>query len=213
MNLNRVFRLRLPRFGRRKGFTLVEVLIAASISTMIMMMIASLQLLSAKAIKDLYNKTRTRAAQMRALDQIRYRLMSASLSSIVVDDGDDDLGYREIQFEDPMLAGAVSSFFFDADTNILYYDDDIDDGSDNMDGYEDGNDEVEGMAVAKGPIDVRFFPQNMNATVRLFIKSEAYVAAKLVEQEAVAEGEEPPPPVYSVVDEQEGEITVWLRNK
>lgn len=213
MNINHAFRLRIPRIGRRKGFTLVEVLIAASISSMIMLMVASLQLLSAKAIKDMYNKTSTRAAQMRALDQIRYRLMSASIGSIAVEDGDATEGYREIQFEDPMLGGAVSRFFFDADSNILYYDDDMDDGTDNIDGFEDDNDAVEGLAVAKGPIDVRFFPQNFNATIRLFIKSEAYVAAKKVEQEAVEEGEDPPPAVYSVVDEQEGEITVWLRNK
>lgn len=204
---------RLRFTPRNRAFTLIEVMIAVTISTMIMATVVSVMLISGRLVKDLFSKTQTRSAQMQALDQVRYRLCDASMASVTTvgangdanGDGVND-GYREIRFKNPNLGSNITSrFFFDAAKNTLYYDDDMSDGNDNMAGYND-SDSAEGLAIAKGPIDVRFLPQNGNATIQLSIRSEGYIAYKKTGVDAQGNA------TYTVVDDQDGISTIYLRN-
>jgi hypothetical protein len=91
---------------------------------------------------------------MGALDQIRYRLVEAQIGTVTITNGD-----RRIEFVDPNL-GTTSSFFFDAGDSKLFYDDDIDDGTD----------EIE---VIDGPIDLTFETEEEGALVKLNVRTQA----------------------------------------
>ena len=144
---------------RLRGFTLVELMISLAISTITMLVIASLQSASGRAIKEMYGQTRMRAARMTALDQIRYRLVDARVGSITAsqpnEDGD---GFHQVDFIDPNLGGVTSRFVYDADTLTLFYDDDISGGA-------------AAYAVVVGPIDISFELENAGAIVFIRVKS------------------------------------------
>lgn len=226
---NAHFKNRLARRRSRLGMTMVELVIALSISGLLMIIVAGLQLISGRAIKDLYNQTRTRSSQMRAIDQIRYRLADAKPidmdlanghladgSTISIDiptDTDlqedppgsgifkklpveqkvDVMAYRTIEFQNPNVGdNKWSRFSFDATAHKLYYQADKDDGS-------------PPISVVDGPIDVRFVPLESGAVVQLLVRSQAYIAAKVTgEVNGVA--------TYTIVDEEDGLTTVYLRN-
>ena len=73
------------RQGRR-GFTLVEVLIASAIATVVMAAVVFVQYTSGRTIKEVYGQTRTRSSRKMALDQIRYRLTMAEIGSVSITD-------------------------------------------------------------------------------------------------------------------------------
>ncbi len=199
---------------RRSAFTLVEMMVAMAIASVIMIGISSLMLVSARNAKTIFNMSYVRSAQMRALDQVRYRLNNASIASVAtvgtnadIDaDGDND-GFQEIRFSDPNLGtGITSRMFFDPAAQTLYYDDDMNDGQDTIAGYADADTAHEGIAISRGPIDVRFLPQSSNALIRLSIRSQAYIASKQTGTDAQGNA------TYRIVDNQDGVTTVYLRN-
>lgn len=156
--MNSMTRRHFPRLRRRRGFTLTEVMISVAISSLVMTAVFSMQFISGRAIKEVYGQTRTRSSRMRAIDQIHYRLVNASLGSVVISQED-----HRITFVDPNLGGATSAFFFSPDTDTLSYDDDI-------------GDTVPARAVAVGPIDITFEEQVGGAIVYVRVKSASHMA-------------------------------------
>lgn len=174
---NRIF-----RHHRRRGFTLVEVMIALAIMGMVMAGLATLQLWSGRTIKEVYGETRMRSARMQSLDQLRFNLCNASLSSIeLTQPNADNSGFHRIEFNDPNLgAGVTSAFFYVTASNTLFYDDDIDDAT-------------PAVETVKGPIDISFNSESANALIILKVKSLSHMR-------------------YADVDIQDGETMVYARN-
>lgn len=147
---------------RRRGFTFIEMLVGISISSLVMIAVAYLQLFSGRMIKEIYGQTRTRSSRMIALDAIRYRLMNARIGSCVVSSSN-----HRIQFTDPThgywVGSVTSAFYFDPDQKKLYYDFDI-------------NDNSAAQMVAQGPIDVSFQVLNAGEVVQLSVRSSADMA-------------------------------------
>jgi prepilin-type N-terminal cleavage/methylation domain-containing protein len=183
--------MRMYRIESKKGFTLLETVIAIAISSIVMATVATVYYLSVRTIKDLYAPTYARTLRSKAISQIRFRLCDAKIGSCVVSDNN-----HRIRFRDPNLARngtpVISEFYFDPVKKILYYDDDISTS--------------EAFKVAKGPVDITFtlgsksldlpnnqVPMGVNAIVSVVVKS----ASKLS---------------YSKVDVREGETVIYLRN-
>ena len=181
--------------GRRakRGFTMLELVVASAISLLVLGGVMALQYLSARTAKELYGPTASRSERMNALNQIRMRLVEASVSSCVVSDfvsGSTVSGHR-IRFVDPNQGGATSEFYFNPTMKTLYYNADIASGS--------------GSVVARGPIDIRFTLGTLDldparttylgidGCVTLYVLTEALLA-------------------YSKVDTRDGETVVYLRN-
>lgn len=149
---------------RRGGMTFVELLISISLSSLVVMAIASLQYVSGRALKEVYNETRTRSSRMIALDQIRFRLSNARPDSVAISNSN-----RTILFKDPNLSGGPTSmFYFLADQRTLYYQQDL---------SKPGT----AKAVVKGPINITFQRIAPGATVpvpliRLTVKSASPTA-------------------------------------
>ncbi|MCL5270279.1 MAG: prepilin-type N-terminal cleavage/methylation domain-containing protein [bacterium] len=154
---------RRRRIGRA-GLTLVEVMIALAISSLVMIAVASLQYMSGRIIKDTYGEAQTRSLRMRTLDQIRYRLARATTDSIAV-----TVSGHQLTFRDP-VADTVCQFAFNPDTRILTYDDDLDD-------YQPARE------IVKGPIDITFDIEHDPISgvtlpvVRLTVKSASHTAS------------------------------------
>lgn len=150
-------RTRFPRSSRRRGITLMEVLISSVISGMVSAMIVWLMFQAALTSKDMYAETRTRATRMSALDQIRYRLVEAQIGSVEITQSN-----RRIEFIDPNL-GVTSAFFFNDDQqtppNTLFYDQDVDNS--------------DPRAVVEGPIDLTFETESAGAIVVLNVRTQA----------------------------------------
>lgn len=142
-------------FGRRsrRGLTLIEVMIASVISLMITGTAVGIMWSSGVGIKEMYGQTRTRSSRMIALDAVRYRLAEAQIGSVSITDSN-----HRIEFEDPNLGGATSAFFFNPESRTLWYDDDIDDATA----------EIEAV---QGPIDFTFESQNAGAVILLRVES------------------------------------------
>jgi type II secretory pathway pseudopilin PulG len=181
-------------FKRRKskrGFTLLEAIIAIGISSAVMVTIMTVQYLSARTIKELYGPTRARSVRTNALNQIRFRLSDARIGTCEVFDNN-----RRIRFQDPNLVKngvpVTSEFYFDSDNRTLYYDDDIS----TMDAHK----------VSRGPIDITFNLGSVdldipNHLVAFGVDALVTVAVKTASELA-----------YSKVDIREGESVVYLRN-
>jgi prepilin-type N-terminal cleavage/methylation domain-containing protein len=147
--------------SRRRGFTMMEVLISSVISGMVSAMVVWLMFQAALTSKDMYAETRTRSTRMGALDQIRYRLIEAQIGTVDITQAN-----RRIEFMDPNL-GVTSAFFFNPDpalfpnldVNTLYYDEDIDNS--------------DPRAVVEGPIDLTFETESAGAIVKLNVRTQA----------------------------------------
>jgi len=102
--------------GRRKrGFTLLEVMIAVGLLAMVFLATAFIGSITAKQIKALYGDVRTLHRAHLVLERIRYKLMMGSVGSPVVkDDG------RTLEFVNPLLNGSVSAFKF-VNGKVYYY--------------------------------------------------------------------------------------------
>jgi prepilin-type N-terminal cleavage/methylation domain-containing protein len=150
------------RLRSKRGFTIVEIMIAVAISSLVMIAVMSTQYISARAIKDIYAQTRTRSSRMRGLDQIRYRLADAEIGTVSLTQAS-SYGYHKIEFQDPNLGGATSTFYFVGSTNTLFYDDDTADGDAAYD-------------VVEGPIDISFDTSNGGTIILLKIKTEAAIS-------------------------------------
>lgn len=175
---------RLPR-RRARGFTIVEMVVSATMSSVLMVAIVSLQYISARAIKEIYGQARMRAARVQALDQIRYRLCEARM--------DDGTGVNvkisqdahRIEFRDPNLGGVFSVFYYVPTEYALYYDDNESDNN-------------PATVVAKGPTDITFQKaMQLDGTgpmidmIQINVKTEAVLA-------------------YGNVDKQDWATTVYL---
>ncbi len=174
---------------RARGFTMVELSVAATISFMVMLSVVAIQFISARTINDLYGPTRSRTARMNALNQIRFRLCDAKMGSVVVSDAK-----HRIRFNNPNLgSGVTSEFYFSVEKRALYYDADI-------------SKDPRPYQVAQGPIDVTFTkgcvdldppdyttPKGTDAVVTLWVRTSADLS-------------------YSRVDVRDGETAVYLRN-
>ena len=163
------------RLRRRRGFTLTEVMIAASITGLVMATLAGLQFMGARVSHELSGKTHMRSARMQAIDAVRYRLMDGRIGSCVI-----SAGGRQIDFEDPNKPGTTSRFFFVAEERTLYFIESVGGGS-------------TPVAVARGPINITFELQSNGAIVLIKVKSASEMP-------------------YADIDEQDGEIVVFLRN-
>ncbi len=162
------------RRGRR-GFTLAEVIIAVGITSMVMLVMTSLQFMSARTSRELMGKTHMRASRMQAIDAVRYRLVNARIGSCII-----DMDARRIRFEDPNLPGTTSGFIFNPSQRTLFFDDELGSGD-------------PPLPVARGPIDITFEAQEGGAVVLIRVKSASSMP-------------------YQDLDEQEGEVAVYLRN-
>ena len=177
------------RAARRasRGFTLAELIVASTISVLVLASVMALQYITARTAKELYGPAHSRSERMNALNQIRLRLCEASVGSCAVSDD----GHR-IQFVDPNLGGVTSEFYFNAELRQLYYNPDIASGS--------------GSIVARGPIDITFTLGTTDldvlghaeflgtdACVTLFVRTSADLT-------------------YGNVDTRDGETVVYLRN-
>ena len=141
-----------PRHKRR-GYTLLEMMVAASISSLIMIAVASLQSISAVQIKNLSGQSKTRQTRMAALDQIRYILMNARVGSCSTQ----QYG-RYIQFRDLNVSKTMNSaFYFVASTRTLYYNKGVTDG-------------IPAVSVLQGPVDI-IFTVEKQALVKIWVKS------------------------------------------
>lgn len=178
-----------PLRGRAtRGLTLIELMIAVGISSLVMVGVVSLQYISARTIKELYAPTRSRSVRMIALNQIRFRLCNAKIGSCVVSDTN-----HRIQFEDPTLgASVVSEFYFNTSNRTLYYDADIA----NSDPQE----------VANGPINITFTLGSTDLDVpnhTVYLGTDAIVTVYVQTSSELA---------YANVDTRDGETAVYLRN-
>lgn len=143
---------------QRRGFTLTEVMISVAITSVVMASVASLQYVSARTVKEIYEQTNVRATRLRALDVLRYRLSNAQIGTAQVFSGN-----NRIEFIDPNLGGITSAFFYSGSDDTLYYDRDIDDGDAAVD-------------VVEGPIDVTFELQEAGAVILLKVKTQSHLA-------------------------------------
>ena len=150
---------RLAHTRHRRGFTLSEMMIAVAISSMVMVAVASMQYLCARAHKELYGVSNTRSSRAQSIAAIRFRLCNARVGSVVgfslTADGE---SYHEIRFVDPNLGGVTSAFRYDDGNRILYYFHDVSDSS-NM------------RVLVRGPIDISFAPQPGGTLVLIKVKT------------------------------------------
>lgn len=133
------------RSRSRRGLTMVETMISLAISGLVTTVVVYMLFQSALTTKDMYAETRTRSTRMRALDQIRYRLVEAQIGSVDITNSG-----RRIEFIDPNL-DVTSAFFYVPDSLTLFYDEDVDDGA-------------AAQALVTGPIDLTFELENDDAT-------------------------------------------------
>lgn len=151
----------LRTYSRHAGFTLVEMMIAMAISSLVMVAIASMQYIGARAQKEMYGVGNTRSSRMQSIDTIRFRLCNARVGTLQFSSAcTTGSGFHQIEFIDPNRGGVTSSFRFDEDAHILFYDEDIADGQAARD-------------VVRGPIDVSFESLHGGAIVSLKVKSSS----------------------------------------
>lgn len=179
--------IRIPRHfalrsRARRGLTMIETMISLLISGMVTSVVVYMMFQSALTTKDMYAETRTRSTRMRALDQIRYRLVEAQIGTVDITNSG-----RRIEFIDPNL-DVTSAFFFvlpdpvTAEGGTLFYDEDVD-NSDPED-------------VVQGPIDLTFELENddaTNGTIILNVRTAAPIG-------------------MGDVDTQDGVTVVYMRN-
>lgn len=177
--------------NKTRGLTLVELLIAAAISSFVLVSVLSIQYITARTLKELYGPTRSRSVRMSALNQIRFRLCDAKIGSIVISDGN-----HRIQFTDPNLTreGVVirSEFYFNRDDKTLYYDLDVDNSKP--------------IKLVKGPINISFRKGSLELdppNYKLYKGTDAVVTVFVQTSDELA---------YSKVDLRDGETAVYLRN-
>ena len=139
--------------GISRGYSLVELMMAVGVSSLVMISVAYMQYFSGRTIKELYGQTRTRCSRMIALDAIRYRLMNARIGSCVV-----SYSNHQIQFTDPTLGGGYSTFSFNQEQRKLYYNKNTHDG-------------LPAVVVASGPIDVSFQVLNAGEVIQISVRS------------------------------------------
>ncbi|MFW5870097.1 MAG: PulJ/GspJ family protein [Candidatus Sumerlaeota bacterium] len=169
-----------------KGFTLLEVMVASTISIAVIGGVLSIFYLTGRSLYDLYPQTRARSYRQTALNQIRLRLCDARIDSYsILDNG------RKIQYIDPTISGSpTSEFYFTTATTgkiqgELFYDTDI-------------NASPNAGRVASGPINITFSSGSPSdpgdpAMITVYVKTA----------EPMSLGD---------VDERDGETVVYLRN-
>lgn len=145
--------------------TLIEVSISIAITSLIMIALFTLQLVSARTIKEVYGQTRTRSSRLATIDQIHYRLADAAIGSASIQQGG-----RRIEFRDPNLVGATSAFFFVPASRTLFYDEDISDGTDPR-------------AVVVGPVEITFEVQSGGAILFVKVESVSHVAQGEIDEQ------------------------------
>lgn len=148
----------------RRGLTLIELLVAISISVLVTSAAVTVMWISARDISDIYAQTRTRAARMRSLDQIRYPLMNALIGSVTTSNGG-----HTITFNDPNKGAFNSQFAFDTNTRVLTYDPDLSSSGDER-------------TILRGPVDISFTVEDARI-VRLYVKSATEMAYGDVDNE------------------------------
>jgi len=199
--MKKLCRMQRKRRSASLGFTLIEAILALTISTIIIGGVVSLQYMSARTINDIYGPTRSRSERTMALNQIRFRLCDGRIDSCKVfndlnEEAESGESGRRIQFEDPNLAegGApvTSEFYFDPSTRTLQYKMDITDAD-----YQ---------VVAKGPIDVTFTKGSR------FLDPPNYIVYKGTEALVTVYVQTSSELSYSKVDLRDGESVVYLRN-
>ncbi|MFC1601709.1 type II secretion system protein J [Candidatus Sumerlaeota bacterium] len=179
--------LKHRRFRRQGGFTLMELMIATAISAFVVGGVISLQLITARTMRDIYGPMQSRSERLNALNQIRFRLCDAKIGSCVVSDEG-----RRLRFEDPTVGdGVTSEFYFDQTERILYYEADVSSGNT--------------REVAKGPISITFELGNdsLDPGGTVPFGSDSVVTLRVETADEL---------VYANVDERDGETVVYLRN-
>lgn len=177
--------------NKRKGLTFVELLIAAAISSFVLVSVLSIQYITARTLKELYGPTRSRSARMSALNQIRFRLCDAKVGSVVITDDN-----HRIRFTDPNLtqSGVIiqSEFYFNTADKTLYYDMDIDNSNP--------------IKLVKGPINISFRKGSLELDppdYKIYKGVDAVVTVFVQTSDELA---------YSKVDLRDGESAIYLRN-
>lgn len=147
--------------GRRRrpvGMTLLELIVAITISSMVMIALASLQHITTLQTKNVFGQVWARQTRMMALDQVRYRLMNARVGSVTITDS----GHM-ITFQDLNLSKTLYSWFqFNPANRTLSYNELAGDG-------------IPAKAIITGPVDITFTKENP-ALVKIWVKTVANYA-------------------------------------
>lgn len=151
--------------SRIRGFTLVELMVSAAISGLVVTAVATLQFVTGRTIKEVYEQSRTRSAKTRALEQLHYKLSDGAIGSM-----DFFQNRQRLVFLDPNLGGVQSGFFFSDRLHSLYYDENI-------------GDSTSPIRMATGPINVFFDPGPTGAFVSLRVVSHDGDAAGDVDKD------------------------------
>jgi|GEM_PF-3636783 len=104
----------------KKGFTVMEIVIAAAIASAAMIFITFLTVEASKNVTRLTNEVEGAKDASFALEFIRYHLSMGQYTTAVVSDD-----FHRIEFKDPNLDGPRSAFEFK--DNALWYDRDVGD--------------------------------------------------------------------------------------
>lgn len=148
----------LHRSVRRRGFTLVELMVSSVVVSMVFVIIGSLQSISGHGIKDVYSITRARSARMMAIDRLRYTLANGRIGTAVTSMPAATGGSHRIQYVDPTKGNVTSQFTWDTDLQALTYDDNI-------------NASPGPRTIVRGPIDVNFTLLGAGELVQLQVRS------------------------------------------
>lgn len=114
------FRISYP--SSRYAMTLVEMVIAFSLLSLVFLAVAALQIMTARNSDAMYDDARGRTDRLAALERIAYELMMADTGSVSISNND-----QRLEFNNPNLGSGVTSRF-DFANNALTFDEDIDDG-------------------------------------------------------------------------------------
>lgn len=186
------------RKKNKQAFTLLELIVAISISTVIMISVVTFMLISAKYIKEIYGPSRARLVRTNILNQIHFLVCDARVGSTSVSDN----GNR-LRFIDPNNAqngvDVTSEFFFDANADPaerhFYFQRDI---------TEDATRRI----IARAPIPVNISFQlgsrEVDPNKQLYLGKDTLVTVMV---KTVAEYS------YADVDTRDGETVFYLRNQ
>lgn len=107
---------------RKRGFTLMEIIISMSICSLIFANIAMVIVFTGKNLKKMNNESEALKDVSFILESLRYTLSMADYTSVAISND----GHR-IEYEDPNLGGIDSAFEFKG--GHLWYDRDTSDGN------------------------------------------------------------------------------------
>ena len=103
-----------PASRRKRGMTLIEVLIASLVAAFVMAGVLAVQYISARTAVVVYGTLKARTQRMIALNEIRFRLCDALVGSTVTSNHNQRIEFMDPnQSVDPLFPDVVSAFEFE----------------------------------------------------------------------------------------------------